>query len=159
MRKFALLLASAWILNASPTPACSLCGNMLRGYSLAYEFEQAQVIVFGHLANRKLTTKGGFGTTEFHVDQIIKDDPAFPRQKMLVLSRYLPILDAKSPPKYVMFFRSPKQSLEPYWGKEIANPAVLDFVAELHRQRSDPAKMLVHAAKHFDHANPVIADQ
>ena len=159
MRKLVLLLVSAWMLNASPTPACSLCGKMSRNFSLAYEFEQAQVIVYGHLANPKLTTKSGGGTTEFFVEQIIKDDPAFPRQKMLLLSRYLPILDAKSPPKYVMFFRSPKQSLEPYWGKEIANPAVLEFVAELQRQRSDPEKMLLHAAKHFDHADPIIADE
>lgn len=164
MRKIALLLVSAWMLNASPTPACSLCGNMSRNNSLAYEFEQAQVIVYGHLANPKLTTKSGGGTTEFFVDHIIKDDPAFPRQKMLLLSRYLPILDAKSPPKYVMFFRMSARSAgegppQPYWGKEIANPAVLEFVADLQRQRSDPAKMLVHAAKNFDHADPIIADE
>jgi hypothetical protein len=127
--------------------------------SLANEFENAQVIIYGHLANPMLTTKSGGGTTEFHVDQIIKDDPAFPRQKMLLVPRYLPVLDPKSPPKYVMFYRSPKQSLEPYWGKEIANPAVLEFVAELHRLRGDPAKRLLHAAKHFDHPDPLVADE
>jgi hypothetical protein len=159
MRKFALLVAIAWMLNDAPTPACSLCGNVSRNFSLAYEFEQAQVIVYGHLANPRLTTKGGVGTTEFFVEKIIKDDPAFPRQKKLLLSRYLPVLDVKSPPKYVMFFHSPKQSLEPYWGKEIANLAVLEFVAELQRQRSDPEKMLLHAAKNFDHADGLIADE
>src|SRR5216683_1721038 len=86
MRKFALLLVMAWMLGTSPSRACSLCGNRSRNFSLAYEFEQAQVIVYGHLANPKLTTKGGGGTTEFFVEQIIKDDPTFPRQKMLLLS-------------------------------------------------------------------------
>ena len=65
---------------------------------------------------------------------------------MILLTRYLPIIDPKSPPKYVMFFATSKQGSQPYWGKEIAAPAVLDFVAELHRHRKDPAKMLVHAA-------------
>src|SRR5947209_5059216 len=122
MRKFAVLLLVAWMLPSAPAPACSLCGSMARNNSLTFEFEQAQVIVYGSLANPKLTGRSGSGTTEFHVEQIIKDDPAFPRQKMLLLARYLPVLDPKTPPKYVMFFRSPKQSLQPYWGKEITSP-------------------------------------
>ena len=159
MRKVTLVLVSAWMLAASSAPACSLCGTMSRNNSLAYEFDQANVILYGHLANPKLTSKSGGGTTEFHIDQIIKDDPAFPRQKMLLVSRYLPILDAKAPPKYVLFFRFPKEGLEPYWGNEIATPAVLDFVAALQRLRNEPAKMLLHAAKHFDHADPRVADE
>src|SRR4051794_29846623 len=105
MRKIALLLALAWMLAATSLEACSLCGSMSRNNSLAYEFEQAQVIVYGHIANPKLM-RAGKGTTEFHVAQIIKDDPAFPRDKMLIVSQYLPVLDAKSPPKFVMFYRS-----------------------------------------------------
>jgi hypothetical protein len=159
MRKFAVLLLVAGMLPGSPIAACSLCGTMARNNSLSYEFEHAQVVVYGYLANPKLTGRSGSGTTEFHVAQIIKDDPAFPRQKMLLLGRYLPILDPKTPPKYVMFFRAPKQSLEPYWGKEITSPAVLNFVAELQRKRSEPGEMLVIAAKHFDHADPNVADE
>ena len=159
MRKFALLLFTVWMLAASSIEACSLCGGMSRNNSLAYEFEQADVIVYGHLANPTMLSRAGKGTTEFHVTQIIKDDPAFPRQKMLTISRYLPILDPKSPPKYVMFYRSPKVSLEPYWGKEITNPAVLEFAAEVNRQRKEPAKMLLYAAKHFDHADANVADE
>jgi hypothetical protein len=159
MRIPAFLLVAAWMLAATAASACSLCGGISNNNSLAYEFEHAQVIVYGHLENPKVIDGTGRGTTEFHVERILKDDPDFPKQKMVVLSRYLPVLDAKSPPKYVMFFRSPKQRLEPYWGKEIAKPAVLDFVAELQRLRSEPANVLIHAAKHFDDADPNVADE
>jgi hypothetical protein len=159
MRKFAVLLLIAWMLPSSPAQGCSLCGTLSRNNSLSYEFGQATVVIYGYLANPKLTGKSGSGTTEFHVDQIIKDDPAFPRQKVLLLARYLPILDPKTPPKYVMFFRAPKQSLEPYWGKEITSPAVLHFVADLQRRRSDPVQMLLIAAKHFDDADANVADE
>jgi hypothetical protein len=36
---------------------------------------------------------------------------------------------------------------------------VLDFVAQLHKLRGDPAAMLMHAAKHLDHANADVADE
>ena len=154
-----LFLVLLLLLIPCPAPACSLCGTMSRSMSLAYEYEQAAVVLYGTLANPKLDAKfPGRGTTEFHIARIIKDDPAFPKEKkVLLLARYLPVFDAKT--KHVMFIRAPKESMEPYWGKEISSPAVLDFVAELHKVRGDPAKVLLHAAKHFDHADENVADE
>lgn len=155
------IIALAAIVLAIPFPAaaCSLCGPAAKQTSLAFEFEQARVVVYGRLANPQLdlNAKSGGGTTEFHIERILKDDPAFPRQKMIVLSRYLPILDAKKPPHFVMFFRSPKESPEPYWGREITSPALLQFVADLQRHRGEPADLLHFAAKHFDDADPQVA--
>ncbi|MSQ93573.1 MAG: hypothetical protein EXR98_03345 [Gemmataceae bacterium] len=163
MRKIIVLMGFL-ALTPSPAPACSLCGDRLvRSMSLAYEFNEAAVVLYGTLANPQLDLKPGAtpgrGTTDFHIDKIIKDDAAFPRKRTLVLSRYLPILDPKTPPKYVMFIRAPKTSLEPYWGKEIASPAVLDFVAQLHQHRKDPAQVIFLAGKHLDHADANIADE
>jgi len=158
MRKV-LLLVGLFLLPC-PAPACSLCGAMSRSMSLAYEYNESAVVLYGTLANPKLGTKPGMGTTEFHVERIVKNDAGFPKdQKVLLLSRYLPILDAKTPPKHVMFVRSPKENLEPYWGKEISSPAVLDFLAELHKLRGNPAEVLIHAAKQFDHADVNVADE
>lgn len=157
MRNLVLLLLLA--LLPCPTLACSLCGTTSRRISLVQEFEQAQVVVYGHLANPKLDFKTGSGTTEFHCDTIIKDDSAFPRQKMIVLSRYLPVLDPKDSPRYLMFFRVPAKNLEPYNGRQISAPAILDFVAGLSRYRDNPSEMLRFAAKHLDSADPQIAEE
>src|SRR5262245_57271194 len=97
MRKLAILIA---LLIPGQIFACSLCVGTFKRVSLAQEYEQAQVVVWGHIANPKLDIQSGKGTTEFHFDKIVKDDPAFPRQKMVLLSRYLPILDPKESPHF-----------------------------------------------------------
>lgn len=155
MRKIVTLLVLAL---PSPALTCDICGGASRRMSLAQEFEQAQVVVYGHIANPKLDLQTGRGTTEFHFDKIVKDDAAFPRQKMMVLSRYLPLLDAKQA-HYVMFYHLPAKNLEPYTGRQIASPAVLEFIADLQKQRKDPVQGLVFAAKHLDHADPNIAEE
>jgi hypothetical protein len=159
MRNIAISLITAWMLAAASTEACELCGGLARRNSLAYEFEHADVIVYGRLANPKLLTGAGKGTTDFHVDRILKDDPGFSREKTLTIPHYLPVLDPKSPPKCVMFYRKQDARFDPYWSKEVTALAVFDFVAEINRLRKHPDKMLLHAAKHFDDADPQVADE
>lgn len=158
MRKaFAFLFILSLV--PSPAPACSLCGPFSRAVSLAYEFDQASYILYGKLANPKLNAGGlGKGTTEFHVERIIKNDPNFPRHKMVLLSQYLPILDPKDPPRYVLFYRSPTEK-EPYGGRHVTSLEVANFIAELARHQKFPAEMLMFASKHLDHADPQVAEE
>ena len=142
-----------------PALACSLCGNLSRSVSLAQEFDDAQAIAYGRIANPKFDPSGlGGGTTEFHVEKIIRDDGGLIKQKAVLLSRYLPILDAKDPPHYVMFFRRGKDKVEPYNGRQVDSLAVLDFVAALQKQ-DDAAKKLALAFKHLDDKNAQVADE
>lgn len=157
MRKLAIALA---LLLPCPALACSLCGAMSKRVSLVQEFEQANVAVYGHLKNAKLLdAKNGKGTTEFHIDAVVKDAPGFPREKMIVLSRFLPALDPKDPPRYVMFFRVPSKSLEPYNGRQLTSAEVLHFVAKVTSYRDNPAEALRFAGKHLDDADPQIAEE
>ena len=77
MKKILLLLLASFL--APPALACSLCGSAAKQSSLAQEFELAHVVLYGHIANSKLDLqpgKAGSGTTEFHIDKTLKDDPA-----------------------------------------------------------------------------------
>jgi hypothetical protein len=78
---------------------------------------------------------------------------------MILLSRYLPTLDPKDAPRYVMFFRVPAKTIEPYNGRQISTPGVLNFVARLQTYRDNPKEMLRFAAKHLDDADPQIAEE
>ncbi|MBI2804122.1 MAG: hypothetical protein HYX68_03960 [Planctomycetes bacterium] len=161
MRILTAFLSLVAVLPA-PALACSLCGSSLaRSTSLVFEYSQSTVVIYGTLANPRFVGNPGLGrgTTEFHIKRVIKGDAAFSRKNPLTLSRYLPVLDPKAPPTYVMFIRDPKKNLEPHWGKEITSPAVLDFVARLDRLRDEPEQMLLTAAKAFDHADSDIADE
>jgi hypothetical protein len=161
--RFVPLLLLVLCLLPYPAPACSLCGDRSRSISLTQEFDQASYVLYGQLKNPKFDNGPGAvpgaGTTEFHVDSIVKDDPAFPRQKMILLSRYLPVLDPKDPPRYVMFFQPVKLKAQPYTGRHVSSPVVLDFVTQLLGYRDNPTEMLLFAAKHFDHADPQVAEE
>ena len=91
MRLSILPLILILLLPPCPAPACSLCGTPK--LPLALELDDAHAAVYGYLANPKLTPGTGTGTTEFHIEKIVKDHPDLPMRKMILLSRYLPILD------------------------------------------------------------------
>lgn len=154
-----LIVCAVAIIVPCPALACSICGTMATRVALAQQFEQANVVAYGHVANPKLNADGIGGKTEFHIDKIVKDHPAFPRNKMIVLSRYLPVLDAKDPPRYAMFFRVPGKTTEPYHGQSVTSPAVLEFVARLATYHDNPAQRLHFAAKHLDDADPLVAEE
>jgi hypothetical protein len=156
MRRLVLLLL---FFLPCPALACSLCGSVGARISLVQEFDSAQAALYGHIANAKLDGPAGKGTTEFHVEKVVKDHPDLPRQKMLLLSRWLPILDAKDPPRYLMFFAGNKQKFEPYTGRQLSSPAVLDFLAEYQRHRAAPMQTLLFAAGYLDHPDSQIAEE
>ncbi len=141
-----------------PAPGCGLCGNVDGRSSLVVEYQNADAVIFGRIANPKFAANG-MGTTEFHIENVLKKHVALPKQQTMLLSRALPILDAKNPPRYLMFFAASKNRVEPYSGRQIDAPAVLDFLAEMQRHRNDPAKTLAIAGEHLDHADPLIAEE
>jgi hypothetical protein len=160
MRHASLLLVLPLLLLHSPAPACDLCGAASRRVSLVQEYQNAQAVIFGRIANPQLEPGfSGKGSTEFHIERIVKDHPDLPRQNMILLSRYLPILDAKDPPRYVMFLPEPKKMLEPSSGRQISSAGVLDFLVEFERYRNDPDQALMFATGYLDHADPAVAEE
>ena len=67
---------------------------------LVVEYQSADAVIYGRLANPKFGA-GGMGTTEFHIENVLKTHADLPKQQMVLLSRALPILDAKNPPRYL----------------------------------------------------------
>ena len=144
-------------LFATPAPACSLCGTLSRATSLYHELESADGVLYGKIGNAKPGVGVGKGTTDFDVLRVIKPEPTLPGGPVVVLHQFLPILDPKDPPRYVIFFR--KGMAQPYTGRQLMTPAVLDFLGEMQKHRADPAALLIFAGKHLDHADPHIADE
>ncbi len=139
-------------------PACSLCGTLSASRSIVYEYQEAGMVAFGVIANPKLGPDGK-GTTEFQIDRILKAPAGSSPGKTLLLAQYLPVLDPKSPPKWVMFFQTTKAGLVPYWGRELPSVRVLEFASEVRRRAGQPDDMLLYAAKHFADADPIVADE
>lgn len=156
-----LTLAVLLCLPPCPAPACSLCnGSALQQKPLREHWERAKVVVYGTLANPRLTnTQTGVGVTDVQILQVLKSDPILGNAKTIELSRYLPVIDPKKPPRQLIFCDVIKDKIEPYFGKELRSPVLLDYFKGI---QALAGKDRIEALKFFfqflDHEDPVLAD-
>ena len=94
-------LLSLFALNVAT--ACPFCS--VQGQTLAGEVAQADLIVLGTLKNAKRDSNDlSKGTTELHVDSIVKDHPFAAGKKVLMLPRFIQIDAANANAKMMVFF-------------------------------------------------------
>lgn len=100
-KRFLAALALS-LANGAATLACPFCS--VQGQTLAGEVAQADLIVLGTLKNaRRDNNDLSKGTTELHVDSIVKDHPYASGKKMLLLPRYVQV-DPSNPNAKIMVF-------------------------------------------------------
>lgn len=96
--------------------ACPFCAPS--GNTLSNEVAQADMILYGSLSNAKLDPQdGGFnkGTTDFHIEIVIKPHDIIKGKKTITIPRYIPPEGRGY--KYLIFFNvSPTGELDPYRG-------------------------------------------
>jgi hypothetical protein len=127
-------LFGALLLAPRPALPCSLCGGSLQSQTtLRQELEQAKLVVYGTLANPRFQPGGsGTGTTELHVIKFVKTpDPAFAKNKVIEIPRYVPVVDPKDPPKYVVFCDVVNGKLEVLRGRQVKSTAVVDYLEQM----------------------------
>jgi hypothetical protein len=90
------------MLGAGVASACPFCS--VQGQTLAGEVNQADLIVLGVLKNAK-PDRNDFskGTTELHIDSVVKDHPYLNGKKVLVLPRLIRIDPAAAEVKTLVF--------------------------------------------------------
>ncbi len=97
-----------------PARACEFCS--MQGQTLVDDVNQAAMVLFGRLANAKLDPKGdaGQGTTELHIEAVIKKHEFLAGRKVLILPRYLPT--EANTPRFLIFCDFYKGAIDPYRG-------------------------------------------
>jgi hypothetical protein len=94
--------------------------------------EHAKLVVYGSAANPRFDSgpkaRAGTGTTDLHVLRVLKPSPLLGGRKVIELPRYLPVLDPKDPPRFVVFFTVLDGKLESYRGHSVRSAAVLDYL-------------------------------
>ena len=125
-------LALLPLLPAGFAQACSLCGSLASRQTLCQEMESAKVVLYGTLANPRFDNSpgapAGAGRTDFHIARALRSDPVLGNARSLVIPQYLPVLDAKDPPKYVILCKVTDGKLQPYSGRSIKSDVVLKYV-------------------------------
>jgi len=151
MRWFGTALLSLAVIT--PTGACSFCaGSYLKRLTLREEAAGAKLVVCGPLSNPRVDpnnpTAGGM--TDLGVESVLKDDPWLKGRKVITLPRYT-FVDAKNPPRYVVFCDLLKDRLDPYRGELVKSDAFLTYMrGTVAIDAKDTVAVLRHAAKFLD---------
>jgi hypothetical protein len=127
--------------------------------TLRQEFNQAKLVLYGTLANARMKPGGDFGegTTDLHIEAIVKDHPILNGRKVLSLPRYVP--DAqKASPKYLVFCDVVKGQIDPYRGFQVKSTELIDYVqgalAFDHTERPN----LLYYFLYLEHGDPDVAE-
>lgn len=143
---------------------CSLCGGGIANRaSLRQQALQAQNVYYGTLSNPRIDMASAAGAanasaTDFTVDQVVKSSSAARKaQKQITIPKYVPV-DAKTPPKFLLFCDENSGKLDPYYGTIVKSPALVDYVRGATAiDAKDTNKILAFAGKYLDHADADVA--
>src|ERR1700732_672065 len=93
MRRFAGVLGLAvWGFWTMATFACPFCTEE-RGPTLVGDFNQAAMVLLGSFANARPDAKDGGldgGTTDFLIEEVLKQHEIIENKKKITLPRYMP---------------------------------------------------------------------
>ena len=94
----AVVCVLAFTLSAQSCPFCD--GE--KGPTLVGQFDEAQIVVYGHFKNARITNNGlDQGETDFEIERVLKSHDLVKGQAKLTLPRYVP--NTKS--KFIIFCR------------------------------------------------------
>jgi hypothetical protein len=156
-----ILLIVAFLLLHPPALPCSLCSGQ-RSRTLREDAALAKLILCGILANPRITTdKEGLatgGSTELHIELVLKSDPFLRDQRVVELPRFVPC-DPKNPPKFVVFCDIFNGRLDPYRGIPIQSADFLGYLkGAITLDSRDSAQSLLYFFNYLDHNDTTIAD-
>jgi hypothetical protein len=164
MRCFASVLGTLAISVAVTSPAwpCSLCTNFAQAATLRQDAARAKLVLYGTLANPRLhTDSNGLaagGTTDLHIERVLKSDPFLGDKKVIELPRYVPITDPKNPPKFLIFCDVFKGKLDPYRGVSLKSTIALDYLkGATALDGKDRIKGLLYFFDYLDHTDSVVS--
>jgi hypothetical protein len=150
------------ILLPCPVPACSFCPTSQTRLTFRQEIEQAKLVLYVSAANPRLSADKnaapGSGTTDLHVLAVLKSDPVLGKRKVIPVARYIPVLDPKDPPRFVVFCDAKGDQIDAYQGRSVNSPAVLPYLDGAKDLGTDRTKALVYAFRFLDHDDPIVAE-
>lgn len=156
------VLSISSLVSPASLQACSLCGPLVNKQTLRQEMTRANLVVFGKLANAKLNSGPGSvpgtGSTDLHVQKVLKSHPALGGKSIVQIASYIPILDAQAPPSFVVFIDTSEGKLDVYHGRPAGSTALLDYLDGMQKLTSaTTAQRLGYFYTFLDHSDSDIA--
>ena len=158
-----LLSLSLLFSRARSAPACIFCsGNPQTTVTVRMAAAQAKAVLFGTMSNPRLNPSGvgqpGSGTTQFHIEKVLKSHPLLGNRQSLEVPRYIPV-DPKAPPRFVLFCDIAGNKIDAYRGMTVNSAATLEYVrGTLVLDPRDSVRSLLFFFRYLDHTDPELAN-
>ena len=122
---FAVLAGTVFTLTSQ---ACPFCGTS--GQTLTDDVNQASMVLYGTLANAKVSTAGDFGggTTDLIIAAVVKKHDILGDKKVVTLPRYVPVSDKDNKVKYLIFCDVFKGKIDPYKGVPVKTDDIVKYL-------------------------------
>ena len=120
------------------------------------------MVLYGTAANPRFSNDPkaslGAGSTDFFISSVLKSAPALGEQKKIVLPRYIPIIDPKNPPKFIVFCSVREGQIYAYEGRTVKSPAILKYLQDAKSiQGKDRTTALLFYFRYLDHEDDVVS--
>jgi hypothetical protein len=155
-----LALLVAVLVVPSPAPACSLCGagNFFQMKTLREDAGQAKLLLYGTLANPRLTA-GGMGLTDLRIEKKLKTHDALGDKTSIEIPRYLPFNDPKDPPRFLVFCDVFEGKLDAWRGVPVKSAEAVDYLkGAMALDAKDRTGALLYFFRFLDHADREVSN-
>ncbi len=162
MRRTVVALGAAALLLAAglSARACSLCnGNLQQTPTFRQEAASpsARLVLVGTIQSPRLNGDGT-GTSELHLEAVLRSDPALKDRKVVLLKRYLPVSDPRKPPRFLVFCDVFKGELDPFRGVPLKTADAVEYVKKVVAlPPRDTAGNLAFFFNYLEHPDPEVA--
>ncbi len=161
-RRSGIALGAAALLLAAglSARACSLCGaNLQQTPTFRQEAASpsARLVLVGTIQSPRLNGDGT-GTSELHLEAVLRPDPALKDRKVVLLKRYLPVSDPRKPPRFLVFCDVFKGELDPFRGVPLKTADAVEYVKKaVALPPNDTAGNLPFFFNYLEHPDPEVA--
>jgi hypothetical protein len=159
-RTVVALSAVALLAAGLAARACSLCnGNLQQAPTFRQEAASpsARLVLVGTIQSPRLNGDGT-GTSELHVEAVLRSDPALKDRKVVLLKRYLPVSDPRKPPRFLVFCDVFRGELDPFRGVPLKTADAADYVKKaVAMPPRDTAGNLAFFFNYLENPDPEVA--
>jgi hypothetical protein len=137
LRRSVLCLA-AFVAAPAVLVACPFCG--MSGQTMMKEVDQAAFVVYGLLANPQIKFNADgteTGTTDLHVEAVIKTHDILKDKKMVVLPKYVPV-EPQSKVRFIIFCGYFRDRIDPYRGMPVPNKELVAYMQDTLKVKDKP---------------------
>jgi hypothetical protein len=146
-------LSASLVLVPAPARACSLCASLQDQKTFREDAALSKIILYGTF------TGSTAGSSDFEITTKLKTDAVLGDATTLKIPKYVPVTDAKNPPRYLLFADVYKGKPDYFRGTLVKSAAAADYVKGVAAiDPKDRARVLRYCFDFLENSDPEIAN-